>query len=204
MASILNADNGSVSGSAGLKSTADSSGVLALQTNGTTAVTISTGQVATFAQAPVLPAASIPQAALASGVAGTGASFSAYLNSTQSFTGGVWTKVQLNAEEWDTNSNFDSSTNYRFTPTVAGYYQVNCQAQPVSTFSGANSVSIYKNGSQYKSAYLSTYGIPTLSAMVYLNGSTDYIELYANLGTSQSMTASSVIVYMSGFLARAA
>jgi hypothetical protein len=40
MASILNADDGVVSGSAGLKSTADSSGVLALQTNGTTAVTV--------------------------------------------------------------------------------------------------------------------------------------------------------------------
>lgn len=44
MASSLNADNGVVSGSAGLKSTADSSGVLALQTNGTTAVTVNTSQ----------------------------------------------------------------------------------------------------------------------------------------------------------------
>jgi hypothetical protein len=51
MASILNADNGAVSGSAGLKSTADSSGVLALQTNGTTAVSISTGQVVTLTNA---------------------------------------------------------------------------------------------------------------------------------------------------------
>jgi hypothetical protein len=44
MPSTINSDNGSVSGSAGLKSTADSSGVLALQTNGTTAVTINTSQ----------------------------------------------------------------------------------------------------------------------------------------------------------------
>jgi hypothetical protein len=44
MASTLNSDNGVVSGSAGLKSTADSSGVLALQTNGTTAVTVDTSQ----------------------------------------------------------------------------------------------------------------------------------------------------------------
>jgi hypothetical protein len=44
MASIVNADNGSVSGSAGLKSTADSSGVLQLQTNGTAAVTVDTSQ----------------------------------------------------------------------------------------------------------------------------------------------------------------
>ena len=48
MATSINADNGAVSGSAGLKSSADSSGVLALQTNGTTAVSISTAQVVSF------------------------------------------------------------------------------------------------------------------------------------------------------------
>ena len=45
MAASINADNGVVSGSAGLKPSADSTGVLALQTNGTTAVSISTAQV---------------------------------------------------------------------------------------------------------------------------------------------------------------
>lgn len=44
MASTINADNGVSSGSAGLKSSADSTGVLALQTNGTTAVTVDTSQ----------------------------------------------------------------------------------------------------------------------------------------------------------------
>jgi len=44
MASNINADNGVVSGSAGLKTSADSTGVLALQTNGTTAVTVDTSQ----------------------------------------------------------------------------------------------------------------------------------------------------------------
>jgi len=51
MAVTINADNGAVSGSAGLKSSADSTGVLALQTNGTTAVSISTGQVVTLTNA---------------------------------------------------------------------------------------------------------------------------------------------------------
>ena len=48
MAVTINADNGVSSGSAGLKQTADSTGVLALQTNGTTAVSISTAQVVTL------------------------------------------------------------------------------------------------------------------------------------------------------------
>jgi len=49
MTTTINADNGVVSGSAGLKETPDSSGVLALQTNGVTAVTIDGSQNATFA-----------------------------------------------------------------------------------------------------------------------------------------------------------
>jgi len=49
MASTLNADNGVTSGSAGLKQSADSSGILALQTNGITAVTVDTSQNVTFA-----------------------------------------------------------------------------------------------------------------------------------------------------------
>ncbi len=56
MASTLNSDNGVVSGSAGLKSSADATGVLALQTNGTTAISISTSQVVTLTNA--LPVAS--------------------------------------------------------------------------------------------------------------------------------------------------
>ena len=51
MTTTINADNGVVSGSAGLKSSADSSGVLALQTNGTTAISIDTSQAVTFAGA---------------------------------------------------------------------------------------------------------------------------------------------------------
>ena len=44
MATTINADNGVSSGSAGLKSSADNSGVLQLQTNGTTAVTVDASQ----------------------------------------------------------------------------------------------------------------------------------------------------------------
>lgn len=42
MASLINADNGVISGSSGVKTTADTSGVLALQSNGTTGLTLNT------------------------------------------------------------------------------------------------------------------------------------------------------------------
>ncbi len=54
MASSINADNGVVSGSAGLKSSADSTGVLALQTNGTTAISIDASQAVSFTNAPTV------------------------------------------------------------------------------------------------------------------------------------------------------
>lgn len=44
MANTINADNGVSSGSAGLKSSSDGTGILALQTNGTTAVTVDASQ----------------------------------------------------------------------------------------------------------------------------------------------------------------
>lgn len=50
MATIISADNGTVSGTAGLKSSADSSGILILQTGAnTTGLTIDASQNATFA-----------------------------------------------------------------------------------------------------------------------------------------------------------
>lgn len=49
MTTTINADNGVVSGSAGLKETPDASGILALQTNGVTALTLDASQNAVFA-----------------------------------------------------------------------------------------------------------------------------------------------------------
>ena len=93
----------------------------------------------------------ITQGMIGSGVAGSGPAFSAYMtNGSAGISTGAatFTKIILDTEEFDTASCFDSSTNYRFTPTVAGYYQINAAVTydvPAST-AGAGAV-IYKNGS---------------------------------------------------------
>lgn len=51
-----------------------------------------------------------------------------YNNTAQNIDSGATTKVQLDAENWDIGGHFDSTTNYRFTATEAGYYQVNAVA----------------------------------------------------------------------------
>jgi len=193
--------------SAGLVQTADTSGVLALQTAGTTAVSISSGQVATFAQAPVLPAASIPQAALAAGVAGNGPAFSAYQSTLQNLPTTAFTKLQFQTEEWDTASCFDSTTNYRFTPNVAGYYQVSGRLQ-LTNFVGQVALAIYKNGSAYKDL-MNTAGTASVfmalgTATVYLNGSTDYIELWGYASVSTNTQTGSVQTYFQASMIRSA
>ena len=180
MASIITATTTS-----GLTQSADNSGVLQLASG--------TGNLVT-----------VPSVTGTVMVSGNIPTFYAYLNSTQAVTGGVWTKVQLNAELFDTANAFNTSTN-RFTPLVAGYYQINAQPGGIdTTYSGGNASAIYKNGVYYSSAYIANTGIPAISNLVYLNGSTDYVELYVYLGTSQNLTASAGSNYLSGFLARAA
>jgi len=133
-----------------------------------------------------LPSASITQANLATGVAGTGPAFSAYPSSAQSVTLNVATRVLFGTEDFDTNSNFASS---RFTPTVAGYYQVSGGIQITTSFTTLI-VYVYKNGASIKLLqYVPTAGAVSGSMLVYMNGSTDYLELYAVIGITQNLSA---------------
>lgn len=159
-----------------------------------------------------LPDASIVQADLATGVAGTGPAFSAYLSgSSQSITTNTWTKVALNTEDFDTNNAFDSTTNYRFQPTVAGYYLLNGLVYQNATGMGESITGVYKNGSLYKSfsdvsvTNVASYRLIGGSCLVYLNGSTDYAELYTLIvGTSPAVFTGSDSTYFQGSMVRAA
>lgn len=112
-----------------------------------------------------------------------GPAFSAYTNATATvFASGAFTKVALANEEFDTNSCFDSTTNYRFTPNVPGYYQIN-GGLSLNANAGLSIVCIFKNGSRYKDGTWqnTTGGLQThsdVSSLIYFNGTTDYVELY--------------------------
>lgn len=156
-----------------------------------------------------IDAGAVNQAALASGVAGTGPAFSAYPSTVQSLSSGVYTKVQLNAEEFDTNNCFDSTTNYRFTPNVAGYYSVQWQAAIYGSNQTIVYSQVYKNGSRVKSGFYQ-YNVTTNSltvggsALIYCNGTTDYLEMYVYTNAANSIDNTAIASYFSGFLARAA
>jgi hypothetical protein len=127
--------------------------------------------------------ATLPAATGTVMVSGNMPAFSATkVSATQSITSNTWTKVTFDTEEFDTANCFASST---FTPTVAGYYQVNGVVDIYPSVAGSRSaIRIYKNGSNYKSgndiqiATQVEIGV-VVSAVCYCNGTTDYLELYA-------------------------
>jgi len=133
----------------------------------------------------------LPAAAGTVMVSGNMPSFSAYTNGGQTL-GTAETKIQFNNEDWDTNSCFNTS-NYRFTPTVAGYYQITVSFS-VGVFTGSTQPIIYKNGTPwmygtYPNTSTAAPNWAYLTGLVYCNGSTDYIEAYAYCTTTATSQA---------------
>jgi hypothetical protein len=148
----------------------------------------------------------VTQSKLGAGVAGNGPAFSAYQSTAQTaLTANTWTKIAFQTEEWDTASCYDNATNFRFTPNVAGYYLI---TGGVSPGAAAASVlpAIYKNGSLYRYGNYVTANASSqvISSVVYFNGSTDYVEIYAQFGTTQAPQNSSFATYFQASMVRAA
>lgn len=144
-------------------------------------------------------------------VSGNQPAFSANTVTAQSIGTNTFTKVQYNVELFDTNSNYDPTTNYRFTPTVAGYYQINANVGFAGSALGFSMIAIYKNGSiyVYGSGIMNNTtigGLCTASSLIFCNGSTDYIEAYAwqSTGGSLALQTSTGNNTFSGSLVRAA
>jgi len=113
-------------------------------------------------------------------------SFFAYLSSNQSFTQNINTKVQFQSELYDTDSCYDNTTNYRFTPTVAGkYFFFTSLYIDGTTTSSPTGSYFYKNGTKWSVGLLYSGGLAgqqTSNIILDMNGSSDYVEVYVNSG----------------------
>jgi hypothetical protein len=164
MASIITATTTS-----GLTQSADNSGVLQLASG--------TGNLVT-----------VPAVTGTAMVSGNMPTFSATRTTNQSFSSNTWTKIQFDSENWDTASCYDPTTNFRFTPNVAGYYIITLNCDMVFTGTAAVAgIGINKNGAFYSYSPV-FYGTMNSglgfngSWVVNFNGSTDYVEamIYSN------------------------
>jgi hypothetical protein len=123
------------------------------------------------------------------------------ITSNQVIATATVTKVQFNGETFDTNSCFDSTTNYRFTPNVAGYYQLQSCLQTDNFASGYIEIYIYKNGAAISFSNTSPVSPAnpsiSISDVLFANGSTDYFEIYIrqNSGTNKNIYAGSAPAY---------
>jgi hypothetical protein len=171
------------------------------------ALTSATTPLAGTEVVPIVQSGSTKKVA-ASAFIGYGPAFSVYRGgANQSLTTATFTKVQLSTEEYDTNSNFDNATNYRFTPTIAGYYQISGAVG----LTGTNTrilCTIYKNGSEYFRGIDATANLSqvTVSGLIYFNGSTDYIELYvyATFAGTSDIASGQKYTYLTGAMSRSA
>lgn len=138
-----------------------------------------------------------------------GPAFDAYASGAQTVNNTSDYKVLLATEAYDTNANFASST---FTPTVPGYYHFEGNVTIIAAGAGGGiSAKLWKNGAQVKigsSGYCHSAGdfSSHVSAEIYMNGTTDYVELYAyqDTGGVRSIRNTAPATYFSAFLARPA
>jgi D-ribose pyranose/furanose isomerase RbsD len=90
------------------------------------------------------------------------------------------TKIAFASEVFDTDSAYDTS-NSRFTPQTAGKYAITANIRfNSSTDFNDNILRIYKNGSSVVQHQQSNYHYEsnTITSIITLNGSSDYVEIY--------------------------
>ena len=128
-------------------------------------------------------------------------SFSAYQSVAQSIPSAVFTKLQFQTEEHNLSAAF---VNNRFTPQVSGEYQISAGGSFAVSLTNVL-CSVYKNGSSYKRGTLGTLRSSYVSTTVYLNGSTDFIEVFIFQGSGANQSSLPAIdeTYFSGVLVKA-
>ena len=127
--------------------------------------------------------------------------FHAALENDQTVSDNVSTKVQCNLEAFDSANAYDNSTNYRFTPQTAGKYFVYGQVRANAAGNLFKiQLNLKVNGSNITSG---TYGYigqssfdvrnnatsdpsTTSCGIITLNGSSDYLELFAQVDMNGS------------------
>jgi hypothetical protein len=120
--------------------------------------------------------------------------YGAWLSSDQSIATATWTKLLLATKDFDTHLCY-STTNARFTPTAPGFYAIQATADlKVAVNQCGFQLSAYVNGALARSGPTSRasgtgHVGASLSTTLYLNGTTDYLEIwgYQDSGSSQSI-----------------
>ena len=121
--------------------------------------------------------------------------FQAFMNSSLTIANTSWTKLPMNTEVFDTDGTYDHSSNYRFTPAVAGKYWVwgKFRYDDGADITDAQ-MGFYKNGSlASKTTEFSTHPTTIKLGQTITLDSDDYLEIYAyqNSGGNSTINGNS-------------
>jgi hypothetical protein len=114
--------------------------------------------------------------------------FQAYLSSNQALSSNTSVKIQFDTEDYDTDNDYDNSTNYRFTISEAGKYYFYTNIV-LSDSVNERAIATFKiNGSAYgrMENYSNVSGAdPNLFTAFSKNFSVnDYVEVFVEAGSS--------------------
>ncbi|MEE3254570.1 MAG: hypothetical protein VX199_02600 [Chloroflexota bacterium] len=132
--------------------------------------------------------------------------FRAYASSDQTFANNTQTVCAFNAEEFDTDSAYNTST-YKFTPQTAGWYFIGA-IWGTGNGTAANltmQTAITKNGGTHVRNFFTVGNTSNVSSyiasIIQFNGSSDYVQLTGNHthGGNATMDSSSPLNYFFGF-----
>ena len=115
--------------------------------------------------------------------------FLAYQGSDQtSLASGSTTKIEYGTEIFDTDSTYDHSTNYRWTPAVVGKYAIGCSGAMGVNTGERIALMVYKNGSSVlraQSGYSGANGDQfSIAGVIDVTSTSDYFEGYIYNGSS--------------------
>jgi hypothetical protein len=197
MPSIIQAGNAA---SSGLVTAGATDGILELRSGtavgGTVAMTVDAAQNIVLAKGISVGASAAP-------------AFSAFLSANQAISPSTLTRVSINAKEFDTANAFDNLTNFRFTPLVAGYYQVNCKVNAEASTTASRTFAVVTrtggSGAISKRAMDYTPNVSMGSFLFFMNGINDSLDLSAFVsGSGIVIVGGSDSTFLQAFLARSA
>jgi len=201
--------NASTAGAGGFIATSDNSGVLALQTAGTTAISIDASQNVSFTKGFTVGSTAFP-------------AFSAYSNANQTVANVTGVVIAANVEEYDIGGCYNNTGStvtlnglsvpaYCFCPNVAGYYQISGGIQYGYGVCTRALIQLVKNGAGYKRLTdLNTNpNSLTGSSAVYLNGTGDYVSIVGYMSATGTLTfnggsGDTTLTWINGSMVRSA
>jgi hypothetical protein len=136
--------------------------------------------------------------------------FYAYRNGTQSIANNTYTVIQFNAESssdgsgqgYDSDSAFDSSTNYRFTPGVSGKYFLHANASTDNESSSNTHMTIRKNGSAIARNKVQNTHRNSIGVAITIDSDTDDyfdVEIMQDSGGGRNILSGYEYTWFTGF-----